>query len=312
MMKASAHTMEGGRRLRLCHGPIDLIVDADLSADRRDAAYGALFRRFSVILDELCAELPLLRSSDPRQWRRIGGPVARRMVRAVLPHARAGHFITPMAAVAGAVADEMRDRLLCSYEGQRIMVNNGGDIALHLAGEACCTIGMVPGLEHRLAGRIVLRAADGIGGIATSGWRGRSHSLGIADAVTVLAASAAAADAAATLIANAVDLPGHPAIRRVPACELSPDSDLGARPVTTGVGELSPADISQALARGRVLAIRMQEQGLIVAAALLLAGEVRIAGGRHWQARVMADGGDSLPEHEPGYEGEYERGRAHG
>ena len=49
-------------------------------------------------------------------------------------------------------------------------------------------------------------------GIATSGWRGRSFSLGIADAVTVLAATAAEADAAATVIANAVDLPGHPAI----------------------------------------------------------------------------------------------------
>ena len=35
---------------------------------------------------------------------------------------------------------------------------------------------------------------------------------------------------------GAVDIPGHPAITRRPACELSPDSDLGARPVTTGVG----------------------------------------------------------------------------
>ena len=66
-------------------------------------------------------------------------------------------------------------------------------------------------------------------GVATSGWRGRSFSLGIADAVTVLAATAAAADAAATIIANAVDLPGHPAIARRPASELEDDSDLGDR-----------------------------------------------------------------------------------
>lgn len=298
MMKASAYIMEGGRRLRLCHGPIDLIVDADLPAARREAVYAALLQRFSVILDELCAELPLLRSSDPRQWRRIGGPIARRMVRAVLPHARAGQFITPMAAVAGAVADEMRDHLLRLHDGHKIMVNNGGDIALYLDGKARCIIGMVPGLERHLAGRIALTAADGIGGIATSGWRGRSHSFGIADAVTVLATDAAAADAAATLIANAVDLPGHPAIKKVPACELSPDSDLGARPVTTGVGELWPEDVAEALAAGQRTATAMAGCGHIVAAALLLAGEVRIAGGRLWQARMMSAAGCRLLENE--------------
>ena len=73
-------------------------------------------------------------------------------------------------------------------------------------------------------------------GVATSGRHGRSFSLGIADAVTVLARTASQADAAATIIANAVDLPGHPAVRRMPANELQPDSDLGARPVTRDVG----------------------------------------------------------------------------
>ena len=86
-------------------------------------------------------------------------------------------------------------------------------------------------------------------GIATSGWRGRSFSLGIADAVTVLADRAAAADAAATIIANAVDLPGHPAIVRVPACELAPDSDLGRAPGHPGRGRTEPRDeVNQALA----------------------------------------------------------------
>jgi ApbE superfamily uncharacterized protein (UPF0280 family) len=71
--------------------------------------------------------------------------------------------------------------------------------------------------------------------VATSGWRckgkgGRSFSFGIADAVTVLAGSAAAADAAATVIANAVDLPGHGAITRRPASAIDPDSDLATVP----------------------------------------------------------------------------------
>ena len=76
-------------------------------------------------------------------------------------------------------------------------------------------------------------------GVATSGWRGRSFSLGIADAVTVFAGTAAVADAAATLIANAVDLPGHPAFARAPARRCDPQSDLGERLVTVDVGPLA-------------------------------------------------------------------------
>ena len=83
---------------------------------------------------------------------------------------------------------------------------------------------------------MVIDADDPSRGVATSGRHGRSFSLGIADAVTVLARTASQADAAATIIANAVDLPGHPAIVRCPACDLQPDSDLGARLVTREVG----------------------------------------------------------------------------
>jgi hypothetical protein len=86
----------------------------------------------------------------------------------------------------------------------------------------------------------------------------------------VLARTAAAADAAATLIANAVDLPGHPGIERVPACELDPDSDLGARLVVAGCDPLSPVEAEEALARGVVEARRMRAAGLIEAAGLFL------------------------------------------
>ncbi|MEM9431289.1 MAG: UPF0280 family protein, partial [Pseudomonadota bacterium] len=115
---------------------------------------------------------------------------------------------------------------------------------------------------------------------ATSGWRGRSLSLGIADAVSVAAGTAAGADAAATLIANAVDLPGHPGIRRVPASEISPESDLGARLVTTAVGPLSDQDCQMALTRGAALAERFRARGLIEQAQLSLAGRRRIVAPR--------------------------------
>jgi hypothetical protein len=154
---------------------------------------------------------------------------------------------------------------------RRAYVNDGGDIALHLSPGETFDVGLVP-VPRRpaLLGKATVRAEDPVRGVATSGRHGRSFSLGIADAVTVLAADAARADAAATLIANAVDLPGHPAIRRVPASELEPDTDLGTRLVTAEVGPLTADEIAQALLRGVEEAERMRSHGLIGAAVLCL------------------------------------------
>ena len=199
--------------------------------------------------------------------------MARAWLRAVRPFAPG--YVTPMAAVAGAVADAVL-AAMCDGPGLRkAHVNNGGDIALYLAEGQTMTVALAAPAQARL----VLRAEDPVRGVATSGWGGRSHSLGIADSVTVLARSAVAADAAATMIANAVDLPDHPGIARRPAHDLAPDSDLGARPVTTGVPPLSPADARRALAGGAALAADCLARGLILAAFLVLQTETTHVGG---------------------------------
>ena len=185
-------------------------------------------------------------------------------------------FITPMAAVAGAVADTVLDAMRTATQLQRAYVNNGGDIALHLGPGQSFATAMMDHQGQDL-GRIEITQADGIGGIATSGRHGRSLSLGIADSVTVLAHSAAQADAAATLIANAVDLPGHPAIHRQPASDLQDDSDLGERLVVTGCDTLSADDIDTAL-QAEQRALDMQRANHIIAAALFLQGECRLVG----------------------------------
>jgi ApbE superfamily uncharacterized protein (UPF0280 family) len=186
-------------------------------------------------------------------------------------------FITPMAAVAGSVADEVMAAMCAAADLDKAYVNNGGDIAIHLAPGSEIRAA-IAGTGHGFADRLLICADDPVRGIATSGWRGRSFSLGIADAVTVLAKDAAAADAAATLIANAVDLPGHRAIVRQPANELSPDSDLGDRRVTTAVRPLSADDVARALDSGAAAAEEYRRRGLIVAAALFLAGDTRVCG----------------------------------
>jgi hypothetical protein len=267
-----------GRRLHLQDGPIDLIVEANGTMEAAQAAYQAASRRFTGLLDELCDELPLLRAPARPGACPLQGPVARRMHEAVAPYAADG-FITPMAAVAGAVAEAVLAAMTAAAPLSRAYVNNGGDIALHLAPGQSFTVGLVDRPDRPgLFGTTVLAAEDEIRGIATSGWRGRSFSLGIADAVTILATGAADADAAATVVANAVDLPGHPAIERIPARELQPDSDLGDRPVTRGIGPLAPAEIDAALAAGAAVADTLIARGLTRAAALHLAGETRAVG----------------------------------
>jgi ApbE superfamily uncharacterized protein (UPF0280 family) len=265
-----------GRRLHLQDGPIDLIVEAWGNEASVRAAYDAGVRRFTGLLDGLCEELPDLRKAADPENCRLQGRVARRMHVAVAPYA-AEHFITPMAAVAGAVAEEILGAMVEAARLERAYVNNGGDIALHLSEGEHFTVGLVdrpdqPGLMRTT----IIDADDPARGVATSGRHGRSFSLGIADAVTVLARTAAQADAAATIIANAVDLPGHPAIVRGPAHDLQPDSDLGARLVTCEVSALLHYEIEKALEAGARMARALLAQGLIESAALRLHGETRI------------------------------------
>jgi ApbE superfamily uncharacterized protein (UPF0280 family) len=205
------------------------------------------------------------------------GPVAKRMVNAAWPYRDV--FITPMAAVAGAVAEHVLAAMIEVADLRRAIVNNGGDIALHLATGERMRAGVAGVLAlPRLDATIEIDAADPVRGMATSGWRGRSQSLGIADAVTVLAQSAAMADAAATMIANAVNV-DDPAIHRLPACKVRDDSDLGAIPVTVGVGPLSAAKVRSALENGARRAAELKDKSLIVAAYLQLQGQMLAIGG---------------------------------
>ncbi len=227
------------------------------------------------ILDELVGELPSLRRPIVDDACRLTGPVARRMWHACAPH-RAS-FVTPMAAVAGAVADE----LIAFYRRPgvwRASVNDGGDIALHLAAGASLRVGLFADLARvsragplALDGRFTIDAASPVRGVATSGWRGRSFSFGIADSVTVLARDAATADAAATMIANAVDI-DDPGIVRRPASALKDDTDLGDRLVTVEVPHLDARRVHAALDAGRRRARGLQARGLIDACVLVCQG----------------------------------------
>ena len=266
------------------HGPIDLVIVAEGDPAAVADAHDAAWRRFEAVLPELVAELRALRLpiTDRDGPCPLRGEVAQRMWRACRPfHAP---FITPMAAVAGAVAQE----LIAVYERdgiERAWVNNGGDIALHLAPGTSARVGVFADVArfdpfvanaatghasaslHTDAGFTVY-ASMPVRGVATSGWRGRSFSLGIADSVTVLARTAAQADAAATVIANAVNVTDA-RIERRPASQLKDDTDLGDIEVTVNVPALEVALVDQALRAGQRRARELQRDGLIHAAMLV-------------------------------------------
>jgi len=262
-----------GERLHCQHGPIDLVIKAWGERVEVEAAYEQAWCRFREVLAELVAELPVLRTPVGTAHPLLHGPIARRMAQAVWPYRNV--YITPMAAVAGAVADEVLAALRARRSLRKAYVNNGGDIALYLAPGERLEVGVVNDPQRpALAASATIDFPSPVRGLATSGWRGRSQSLGIADAVTVLAACAAEADAAATLVANAVNTE-HPAIRRVPARRLREDSDLGELPVTVGVGPLPDAAVDSALDAGARAVRDFGDGGPLLGAYLALQGRTR-------------------------------------
>ena len=262
-------------RLHLQHGPIDIIAHVDAPEEVRKRLYSTASHRFSTVLEELVAEMDLLKQPWSADLPDSKGGIAQKMCFAVRG---SDIFVTPMAAVAGAVADEMLETMLfeaqkpdsCVEHIHRMYVNNGGDIAFWLNTGESFSIGVVdnPGIPE-LNARVSLAYESPVRGIATSSWRGRSLSLGIADAVTVLAGSAATADAAATLIANDVNV-DYPGILKRPAYEVKDESDLGMLPVTVDVPPLPVDQISEALKRGAQTAGNFIRTGKIEAAYLSL------------------------------------------
>jgi hypothetical protein len=286
-MQATRQALSEGR-WHFQHGPIDIVLELHGDALACHQALERTWQRFETVLPELVSELPLLKQAASRlHAHSFQGVVARRMVQAVqgLAWAAQDGFVTPMAAVAGSVAQELMSCL--KQDGvQKAYVNNGGDIALHLQEGQSWRIGVVSDLQQALGSAVGSELiSDGsfavhhdlpVRGVATSGWRGRSFSLGIADSVTVLAATAAQADVAATLIANAVNT-DHPAIGRRFASSLRDDTDLGDRMVTVAVPPLPAASIQRALQLGLDCALAMQARGQIFAAFLCCQGQAAVA-----------------------------------
>ena len=233
-------------------------------------------KRFETVLDELVLELKSLRqevsSADDAK-----SPIAKRMI--IAARKFNDEFVTPMAAVAGSVADEIVEIGWKSSSLKKLYVNNGGDIAFRVGSGEQVVVGVTKSvIDPTLIGRLHFSAGSNVRGIATSGFGGRSRTFGIADAVTVVGSCAADADVAATLIANHVSLGDHPQVKVIAANSVDATSDLGDRLVTSSVGNLTKQEIETALDNGEHRANELYAKQLISGAFLALRGSVRSVG----------------------------------
>ncbi len=182
--------------------------------------------------------------------------------------------LTPMAAVAGTIADATAD-FLVELGATRVVVNNGGDVAVRLVAGESLSVGIRPDVNRNdVSHKVVLTAEMNVGGVCTSGLGGRSLTRGVASAATVFAGRGAVADAAATAVANATYVASRAVVRR-PAEEIDPETDIKGLEITDRVGDLTESEIETALSQGISRAESLVTAGLILGACISVKGRMR-------------------------------------
>jgi len=196
--------------------------------------------------------------------------VVRRMIEATKKMGETD--LTPLAAVAGTASDVVAD-FMFSRGGTKIIVDNGGDIAIRLREGEVARVGIKTEIDAKQPTYLIsIDSSMGIGGVTTSGLGGRSFTKGIASAATVLSQTAAFSDAAATVIGNFTNVE-DPNIVRFLAEKIYPDTDIAGEWITVKVGRLCEEKIEKALTNGLSKANSICEKGLIKGAFIALQGK---------------------------------------
>ena len=254
------------------YGPMRIVITAlDNGKPLVDLARegGCLATR---VLDDLARCLPVLkRKAQTIEIEEAFPGVVQRMIEATKKMKEPD--LTPLAAVAGAASDEVADFLI-QRGGTKVIVDNGGDIAIRLREGEVVRVGVKTNIFAQNPSHVLtIDSGMGIGGVATSGLGGRSFTKGIATAATVVAARASLADAAATVIGNWTNVE-DPAIERSLAETIYPETDIAGEWVTTKVGNLSRERSEEALSKGLTRARELSQQGHIKGALVAVQGGV--------------------------------------
>jgi len=253
------------------YGPMHMFIS--VSEDGRPAvALAEEGAHFAMkVLEDLARFLPVLRKkSEGLEVKEAFPDVVRRMIEAT--NRMEEPDLTPLAAVAGTASDVVAD-FIFGKGGTKIIVDNGGDIAIRLREGEVARVGIKTEIDAKQPAYLISIESAMIGGVATSGLGGRSFTKGIASAATVLAGTSSLSDAAATVIGNFTNVEDAN-IERSLAEEIYPDTDIAGEWVTTRVGELSQEKVEEALNRGLSKAYSICQKGLIHGALIALQGKV--------------------------------------
>lgn len=258
-MDEAFRILEDGR-VFFDYGPASMVVTARRGDEELSALAAAAFPFLRDSLAEIAGALPILRQFPKgMDYSELTG-LPRVMAESVV--ATGEPTLTPMAAVAGTVADAVADWLF-ARGADLVAVNNGGDVALRLGEGRSIRMGILPDLNGRVTDVVEIRAEDGIGGVCTSGLGGRSLTRGVAGGVTVFSRRCALADACATHIANCSYIES-PRVHTCLAGDIEPESDIASLRIVTAVEPLLPEERKRALAQVRQEAARQAERGNLV------------------------------------------------
>ena len=256
-------------KLFIENGPTNIIAEA-FSSEKKEI-YNLICEYSSRFLKDLTIEIEKLKKPTS-QKNKFVSDIANTMFESTklfLPN-----FVTPMASVAGSISELLLLKVLEKFKVNKIYINNGGDISLYISknekfnfsigGETSCVI------EYT--------GINGFGGIATSGWKGRSFSMGIADSVTVIAEKTSVADAAATIICNHIDLKNSNKVKKTVANNLYEDTDLNDKLITVSVENLTENEIRRAMSKGRNISEQYISKNLIKSVIINLQDNILILG----------------------------------
>jgi ApbE superfamily uncharacterized protein (UPF0280 family) len=265
----SIHLLPGGSVMVEC-GPMRLVIDARVGKVPQPQQAVRAADEAVRFLEAVARSRPFLGRDYRRLMPHITDPLALKMVASV--KAVGDQDLTPMAAVAGTIADAVAD-FLFERGMTRVLVDNGGDVVIRSCDGEPVTVGIRPQVDTKSISHAIVLGPEGTAwGIATSGLGGRSLTRGVADAATIVAADASLADAAATAVANASYVT-HSAVARKPAEEIDLFTDIAGLQVTDKVGRLPDSTRQEALDRSIRRAEKLIQRKIIFGAFVCVQGK---------------------------------------
>jgi len=259
-------------RVFIDHGPTQMVIDVYVGDERIPEIGVITAERVISQLEELAVYLPQL--SKMRTYTKISDEFPKVLNKMIVAVEKSGYKeLNTLGAVAGSFSDLALEYAL-ELGGTRVIVNNGGDIALADLMGKDIKVG-IPLYKDTVQGQLVLIITEEmkIRGICTSGIGGRSFTKGIATAAVALAENAATADACATYLGNMTNVDDENIVRCL-AEEIDSGTDIPGQMVTLKVGQISERNKYKALYNGLSAAEDLYKRGIIRGAIICIGNDI--------------------------------------